>query len=151
MGNPREFIQAEKQEQEIAEGCKRLIKNCITCWNYLYLSQKLSETDDLDGREALLQAVANGSISPMTSYRIQWESSPQNWQLELRRLLGVADNHNPFAHNRLGKSPCRFSYLCWNLTLEVYSAEAFPLYHEQTEKQLKECERLLTQAKLQAP
>ena len=26
VGNPREFIQAEKQEQEIAEGCKRLIK-----------------------------------------------------------------------------------------------------------------------------
>ena len=23
VGNPREFIQAEKQEQEIAEGCKR--------------------------------------------------------------------------------------------------------------------------------
>jgi len=32
--------------------------------------------------------------------------------------------------------------------LEVYSAEAFPLQHEQTEKQLKECESLLTQAKL---
>src|SRR3954454_25267304 len=41
VGNPREFIQAEKQEQELAEGCKRLIQNCITCWNYLYLSQKL--------------------------------------------------------------------------------------------------------------
>ena len=62
VGNPREFIQAEKQEQEIAEGCKRLIKNCITCWNYLYLSQKLAETDDIERREALLQAIANGSV-----------------------------------------------------------------------------------------
>ena len=35
IGNPREFTQAEKQEQEVAEGCKRLIKNAITCWNYL--------------------------------------------------------------------------------------------------------------------
>ena len=35
VGTPREFIEAEKQEQELAEGCKRLIKNCITCWNYL--------------------------------------------------------------------------------------------------------------------
>jgi hypothetical protein len=34
--------------------------------------------------------------------------------------------------------------------LEVYSAEAFPFYHDQTEKQLKECEKLLTQAKVQA-
>jgi TnpA family transposase len=37
VGNPREFLQAE-----MAEACKRLIKNCIICWNYLYLSQKLA-------------------------------------------------------------------------------------------------------------
>ena len=36
VGNPREFLQAEKQEQEMAEACKRLVKNCIICWNYLY-------------------------------------------------------------------------------------------------------------------
>ena len=41
VGNPREFLQAEKEDQEMAEACKRLIKNCIICWNYLYLSQKL--------------------------------------------------------------------------------------------------------------
>src|SRR5260370_34640524 len=61
VGNPREFLQAEKQEQEMAEACKRLIKNCIICWNYLYLSQKLAETNDLESREAFRQAVANGS------------------------------------------------------------------------------------------
>ena len=27
VGNPREFLQAEKEDQEIAEACKRLIKN----------------------------------------------------------------------------------------------------------------------------
>ena len=37
VGNPREFLQAEKEDQEMAEACKRLIKNCIICWNYLYL------------------------------------------------------------------------------------------------------------------
>ncbi|MGD9216782.1 MAG: Tn3 family transposase [Desulfobacteraceae bacterium] len=60
VGNPREFAQAEKQEQEIAEGCKRLIKNSITCWNYLYLSQKLRETADLESRDKLIQAISNG-------------------------------------------------------------------------------------------
>ena len=35
VGNPREFLQAEKEDQEMAEACKRLIKNCIICWNYL--------------------------------------------------------------------------------------------------------------------
>ena len=62
MGSPREFIQAEKQEQEITEGCKRLIKNCIVCWNYLYLSQKLAEADDQATRDTLLEAIASGSV-----------------------------------------------------------------------------------------
>src|SRR6267378_5861949 len=62
IGNPREFTQAEKQEQEVAEGCKRLIKNAITCWNYLYLSQKISEVIGPEAREILFQAIANGSV-----------------------------------------------------------------------------------------
>ena len=37
------------------------IKNCIICWNYLYLSQKLEEITDTESREALLEAVAHGS------------------------------------------------------------------------------------------
>jgi TnpA family transposase len=61
VGNPREFLQAEKEDQEMAEACKRLIKNCIICWNYLYLSQKLEEITDTESREALLDAVAHGS------------------------------------------------------------------------------------------
>ena len=62
VGNPKELIETEKQEQEIAEGCKRLIKNCIICWNYLYLIQKLSDSDDPDYRDALLDALTNGSV-----------------------------------------------------------------------------------------
>lgn len=62
VGNPREFLQAEKQEQELAEGCKRLIKNCLVCWNYLYLSQKLAEATDPEQRDRLLHAIANGSV-----------------------------------------------------------------------------------------
>src|SRR6202011_6155239 len=61
VGNPREFLQAEKQEQEMAEACKRLIKNCIICWNYLYLSQQLAEMDDPERREAMLNALTHGS------------------------------------------------------------------------------------------
>ena len=61
VGNPREFLQAEKEDQEMAEACKRLIKNCIICWNYLYLSQKLEEIEDTASREAFLDAVAHGS------------------------------------------------------------------------------------------
>ena len=31
FGNNQEFLHGEKAEQEIAEGCKRLIKNAIVC------------------------------------------------------------------------------------------------------------------------
>ena len=61
VGNPREFLQAEKEDQEMAEACKRLIKNCIICWNYLYLSQKLEEIEDAASRQVFLDAVAHGS------------------------------------------------------------------------------------------
>ena len=61
VGTPREFLQAEKEDQEMEEACKRLIKNCIICWNYLYLSQKLEEIKDAASREVLLDAVAHGS------------------------------------------------------------------------------------------
>jgi TnpA family transposase len=31
VGSPREYVQTEKEEQEMAEGCNRLIKNSIIC------------------------------------------------------------------------------------------------------------------------
>ncbi|MGH9354149.1 MAG: Tn3 family transposase [Terriglobia bacterium] len=34
VGSPREFLQVENEDQELAEACKRLIKNCSICWNY---------------------------------------------------------------------------------------------------------------------
>lgn len=33
FGHNQEFTQSEKEDQEIAEGCRRLIKNAIVCWN----------------------------------------------------------------------------------------------------------------------
>ncbi|MCB1833362.1 MAG: Tn3 family transposase, partial [Geminicoccaceae bacterium] len=61
VGNPREFTQAEKEEQEIAEACNRLIKNCIICWNYLYLSRKIAEARSDEERQRLLRTIASHS------------------------------------------------------------------------------------------
>jgi hypothetical protein len=47
----------------MAEACKRLIKNYIICWNYLYLSQKFAEIDDPVKREEFLKTVAHGSAA----------------------------------------------------------------------------------------
>ncbi len=58
----QEFLYAEKTEQEIAEGCNRLIRNAIICWNYLYLSQVLAQEAEEERRQALLAALKEGSI-----------------------------------------------------------------------------------------
>lgn len=64
VGNPREFTQGAKDEQEIAESCNRLIKNTIICWNYLYLSQKLEGMDSTEQKDKLISAIS--SHSPMS-------------------------------------------------------------------------------------
>ncbi len=46
FGHKHEFIQSEKEDQEIAEGCRRLIKNAIICWNYLFLTRALDQEPD---------------------------------------------------------------------------------------------------------
>src|SRR6476620_817988 len=87
----------------MAEACKRLIKNCIICWNYLYLSQKLEDTEDAASREAFLEAVANGSavswqhINLLGEYDFSDDKlqdtvgiKPQNSRTKGGTFLGVA-------------------------------------------------------------
>ncbi len=62
FGHGQEIIQADKAEQDVAEGCRRLIKNAIICWNYLYLTQQLQEAETEERRTTLLTALKNGSV-----------------------------------------------------------------------------------------
>lgn len=62
FGHNQEILQADKAEQDLAEGCRRLIKNAIICWNYLYLSQQLQEAETEDRRTELMTAFKNGSV-----------------------------------------------------------------------------------------
>ena len=62
VGQGREILQADRQEQEVAQACKRLVKNAIVCWNYLYLTQKIAEESDRERRYSMLQSVAAGSV-----------------------------------------------------------------------------------------
>jgi hypothetical protein len=61
-GNNQEFQQETKEEQVIAEGCKRLIQNAIIFWNYLYLSEKVANTATGEQREQLLIQIKNSSV-----------------------------------------------------------------------------------------
>ena len=87
VGNPREFTQAEKEEQEIAESCNRLIKNSIVCWNYLYLARQLEKTEDEEARENLRRAIA--AHAPMAWAHINMLGEYDFSEEKLRDSVGI--------------------------------------------------------------
>jgi len=70
-GNNQEFQQSTKEDQMIAEGCKRLIENSIICWSYLYLSQMIHEAKSVEERNNIIEAVKNGSVLAWQHFNMQ--------------------------------------------------------------------------------
>jgi len=95
IGNGREMLQAEKQDQEIAEACKRLIKNAIVCWNYLYLTQKIAEEGDPETKKALLQSISTrsvvswGHVNLLGEYDFSDEKLQDSIGIKPQKLLGI--------------------------------------------------------------
>ncbi|MEW6558175.1 MAG: Tn3 family transposase [Elusimicrobiota bacterium] len=72
-GNNQEFQQDTKEEQIIAENCKRLIENSIICWNYLYLSQRILEAKSKKQKQNIINTLKNGSIVVWQHVNLQGE------------------------------------------------------------------------------
>ena len=87
VGNPREFAEVEKDEQEIAEACNRLIKNSIICWNYLYLAHQLEKAPDEETRENLRRTIA--AHAPMAWAHINMLGEYDFSEEKLRDTLGI--------------------------------------------------------------
>ncbi len=62
FGNNQEFSEGDKQMQDIIANCRRLLENVVICWNYLYLTQKLTELPDTQSKDELLETFKNSSI-----------------------------------------------------------------------------------------
>ena len=61
FGSTQGISQAEKEDQDISAECRRLIENSVICWNYLYLTHKLTKANKTE-KEELLKALKEGSI-----------------------------------------------------------------------------------------
>lgn len=72
-GNNQEFQLSTKEEQLIADGCRRLIENSIVCWNYLYLSRLISDAESGDQKTNLLNTIKNGSVITWQHINLQGE------------------------------------------------------------------------------
>jgi len=72
-GKNQEFQQPTKEEQLIADGCKRLIENSIICWNYLYLSKLIHDTESENEKKKLINIIKNGSVVAWGHINLQGE------------------------------------------------------------------------------
>ncbi len=94
-GHNHEVIQGNKEEQELAEGCRRLIKNAIICWNYLYLSQQLQEAETERRKAELITAIKNGSVVSWQHINLhgEYDFSDEKLQdsvgLDLTKIMGL--------------------------------------------------------------
>jgi len=72
FANNQEFTQGLKEEQEITAACTVLIQNSIVLWNYLYLSQLLTNTTPLE-RSRMADAIKRGSVTAWGHINMQGE------------------------------------------------------------------------------
>ncbi len=71
--NNQEFPQSTREEQIVADGCKRLIENAIICWNYMYLSQLIYHTQSEEEKKVMVATIKNGSIVTWQHINLQGE------------------------------------------------------------------------------
>jgi TnpA family transposase len=66
FGNNQEYLVSLKEEQERVTLARQLIQNAIIVWNYLFLSDQISQMTMKSDVEGLLVALRNGTI-------VHWE------------------------------------------------------------------------------
>ena len=71
--NNQEIQQGTREEQLVAEGCKRLIENAIICWNYLYISQLINQSKTESEKNTIINTLRNGSIVTWQHINLQGE------------------------------------------------------------------------------
>lgn len=78
FANSGEFQQRESEEQALATACKVIIQNSVVLWNYLYLSQLLTNCADEQEREEMVLMIGQGSM-------ITWHHINLHGEYDFRR------------------------------------------------------------------
>ena len=111
-----------REEQEIAESCNRLIKNCIICWNYLYLTRQVETARTPEEHNRLLRMISvhspshgristcsGSTTSPTRGRRTTPVSCPQNLCSESSRTTGSRQIGETQAIAAQNENPCGLS------------------------------------------
>ena len=95
-GKNKEFKYAGKNEQLVADACKRLIENSIICWNYAYLTNLIAATESKEQKETLLKTIKNKSVVAWEhinlggTYDFSNDSLSDEYNFKREQLLNVA-------------------------------------------------------------
>lgn len=73
FANNQEFKQGDVEDQKITAACKVLIQNAIVLWNYLYLSQLLTNNANITERNKMIEAINKGSVISWQHINLQGE------------------------------------------------------------------------------
>lgn len=73
LGNNQSFGWQTPYEQDIAQGCRRLIMNAINYYNLLFLSEKLRQCASEAEREELLRTILRSSTHTWHYINLQGE------------------------------------------------------------------------------
>ncbi len=79
FANGGEFSQAELEDQTIATACKVIIQNAVVLWNYLYLSQLLTNCANQDEKMEMVSMISQGSV-------ITWRHINLHGEYDFRRI-----------------------------------------------------------------
>lgn len=104
-----DFLQATKEEMDVAEGCRRLIKSALICWNYLYLSRQIKRERDPEEKRHLIASIQAGSIMTWRHFNLEGyydfsdEQMKDSFDLEAISTLNLhailaADQDEPMKH-----------------------------------------------------
>ena len=104
FGNSQEVSQAEKEDQELTAECRRLIENSVICWNYLYLTHKLTKCN-ADEKAELLKAIKEGSIIMWRHVNFYGEYDFSEEKLQDSIGFNLPEIMNRVSSNNRGKSP----------------------------------------------
>lgn len=94
IGRPY-YTQTTKEEQETVESCKRVLKNAIVCWNYMYLTQKLMATKNKVHKQALINKILSSSTASWKHLLIHGEFDFSDRTLKDSRAFVFEKMHDP--------------------------------------------------------
>lgn len=92
FGNGGNIKQKDKEDQDIAESCKRLQVNSIILHNYMYLTKKLQNEPDERTKQDMLKIIRNGSaiswshINFFGEYNFNEKDNPDSFDLNMSKI-----------------------------------------------------------------